>query len=114
MESPFTCGLDVALAILGGKWKPLILFHLANGTRRYGDLKRAVNGVSAKMLIQQLKELQADGVIQRVDYQTIPPKVEYSLTKFGLSLANSLAPLCAWGTAHVNQVEKIVLSRRGR
>jgi DNA-binding HxlR family transcriptional regulator len=111
MTSSFTCGLDAALAVIGGKWKPLILFHLAHDTRRYGDLKRAVNGVSDKMLIQHLKELQADGVIQRVDYQTIPPKVEYSLTKFGVSLANSLAPLCAWGTAHMGQVEKIMLGR---
>lgn len=111
MASSFTCGLDATLAILGGKWKPLILFHLAHDTRRYGDLKRAVNGVSDKMLIQHLKELQADGVIQRVDYQTIPPKVEYSLTEFGVSLATSLAPLCAWGTAHRTQVEKIMLER---
>lgn len=111
MTSSFTCGLDAALAVIGGKWKPLILFHLAHDTRRYGDLKRAVNGVSDKMLIQHLKELQADGVIQRVDYQTIPPKVEYSLTKFGVSLANSLAPLCAWGTAHMSQVEKIMRGR---
>jgi DNA-binding HxlR family transcriptional regulator len=109
MTSSFTCGLDAALAVIGGKWKPLILFHLAHDTRRYGDLKRAVHGVSDKMLIQHLKELQADGVIQRVDYQTIPPKVEYSLTKFGMSLANSLAPLCEWGTAHMSQVEKIML-----
>ncbi len=113
MTSPFTCGLDAALAVVGGKWKPLILYHLAHNTRRYGDLKRAVNGVSDKMLIQHLKELQADGVIQRVDYQTIPPKVEYSLTKFGVSLANSLAPLCEWGTAHLSQVEKILLGRQG-
>jgi DNA-binding HxlR family transcriptional regulator len=112
MKSSFTCGLDAALAVIGGKWKPLILFHLAHDTRRYGDLKRAVNGVSDKMLIQHLKELQADGVIQRVDYQTIPPKVEYSLTKFGVGLANSLAPLCAWGTAHVRQVEKIMRGRQ--
>ena len=112
MTSSFTCGLDAALAVIGGKWKPLILFHLAQGTRRYGDLKRAVGGVSDKMLIQHLKELQADGVIQRVDFQTIPPKVEYSLTEFGVSLAKSLAALCDWGTAHMNQVEKIMLQRQ--
>jgi DNA-binding HxlR family transcriptional regulator len=112
MTSSFTCGLDAALAVVGGKWKPLILFHLAHDTRRYGDLKRAVNGVSDKVLIQHLKELQADGVIQRVDYQTIPPKVEYSLTKLGVSLANSLGPLCAWGAAHMSHVEKIMLGRQ--
>jgi DNA-binding HxlR family transcriptional regulator len=63
-----TCGLDAALFVLGGKWKPLILFHLAHGTRRYGELRRAVGNVSDKVLIQQLKELHADGIIDRVDF----------------------------------------------
>ncbi|MDB5553543.1 MAG: transcriptional regulator, HxlR family [Rhizobium sp.] len=107
----FTCGLDAALAVIGGKWKPLILFHLAHDTRRYGELKRAVGGVSHKMLIQQLKELQADGVIDRLDFKEIPPKVEYSLTAFGRTLAKALAPLCVWGTEHMNDVETL-MSRR--
>jgi DNA-binding HxlR family transcriptional regulator len=107
----FTCGLDAALAVIGGKWKPLILFHLAHDTRRYGALRRAVGGVSDKMLTQQLKELQADGIIVRFDYKEIPPKVEYSLTPFGTTLAQALAPLCVWGTAHMNEVEKL-MSRR--
>ena len=64
-----TCGLDAALFVLGGKWKPLILFHLADGTRRYGELRRAVGNVSDKVLIQQLKELRADGIIDRVDLE---------------------------------------------
>ena len=70
-KSAFTCGLDAALFVLGGKWKPLILFHLAHGTRRYGELRRAVDNVSDKVLIQQLKELQADGIIDRVDFREI-------------------------------------------
>jgi DNA-binding HxlR family transcriptional regulator len=109
--STFTCGLDAALAVIGGKWKPLILFHLAHGTRRYGDLKRAVGGVSDKMLIQQLKELQADGITDRLDYKEIPPKVEYSLTTFGRTLAKALAPLCVWGTEHMREVEKLMSHR---
>jgi DNA-binding HxlR family transcriptional regulator len=107
----FTCGLDAALAVIGGKWKPLILFHLAHGTRRYGELRRAVGGVSDKMLIQQLKELHTDGVIDRLDYNEIPPKVEYSLTTFGRTLAIALGPLCVWGTEHMSEVEKL-MSRR--
>ena len=107
---PFTCGLDAALAILGGKWKPLVLFHLAHGVHRYGELRRAVGSVSDKVLIQQLKELQMDEVIERIDYKQIPPKVEYALTPFGRSLAKALAPLCAWGTEHMRDVERI--SRR--
>ena len=112
MESMvFSCGLDVALSVIGGKWKPLILYHLAHGTRRYGELKRAVGGVSDKMLIQQLKELHADSVIDRRDHQQVPPKVEYSLTPFGETLADALVPLCAWGRKHLPQVEQLVANR---
>jgi DNA-binding HxlR family transcriptional regulator len=107
----FTCGLDVALAVIGGKWKPLVLYHLSHGTRRYGELRRTVGGVSDKMLIQQLKELHADGIIDRLDYNEIPPKVEYSLTTFGRTLAKALAPLCVWGTEHIAEVEKLMSHR---
>ncbi len=108
----FTCGLDAALAVIGGKWKPLILFHLAHGARRYGALRRAIGGVSDKVLIQQLKELQADGIIARLDHREIPPKVEYSLTSFGSTLAAALAPLCVWGTAHMREVEALMAHRQ--
>jgi DNA-binding HxlR family transcriptional regulator len=113
-QSAFTCGLDAALFVLGGKWKPLILFHLAHGTRRYGELRRAVGSVSDKVLIQQLKELQADGIINRLDYGEIPPKVEYSLTAFGKTLGKALAPLCQWGTRHSSDVEAIMALRKVR
>jgi DNA-binding HxlR family transcriptional regulator len=111
-KDTFACGLDAALFVLGGKWKPLILFHLAHGTRRYGELRRAVGKVSDKVLIQQLKELQADGIIHRVDFGEIPPKVEYSLTAFGRTLGKSLAPLCEWGTKHSSKVEAIMARRK--
>jgi DNA-binding HxlR family transcriptional regulator len=110
----FTCGLDAALVVLGGKWKPLILYHLAHGTRRYGELRRAIGGVSDKVLIQQLKELRADGIIARVDYGEIPPKVEYSLTAFGKTLSKALAPLCVWGTKYSRDVETIMARRKAR
>ena len=108
----FTCGLDAALFVLGGKWKPLILFHLAHGTQRYGELRRAVGGVSDKVLIQQLKELQSDGIIDRRDFGEIPPKVEYSLTDFGRTLGKALVPLCEWGTQYSEDVEAIRASRK--
>jgi DNA-binding HxlR family transcriptional regulator len=114
MKATFTCGLDAALFVLGGKWKPLILFHLAHGTRRYGELRRAIGSVSDKVLIQQLKELQADGIIDRVDFGEIPPKVEYSLTTFGKTLGKALAPLCEWGTRHSSNVEAIMARRKAR
>ena len=112
--STFNCGLDAALAVVGGKWKPLILYHLAHGARRYGELRRAIGSVTDKMLVQQLKDLQADGIIDRLDHQEIPPKVEYSLTRFGKTLARALAPLCAWGVEHESHVAKVMSRRGGR
>jgi DNA-binding HxlR family transcriptional regulator len=111
-KGAFTCGLDAALFVLGGKWKPLILFHLAHGTRRYGELRRAIGRVSDKVLIQQLKELQADGIVDRADFGEIPPKVEYSLTAFGRTLGKALAPLCEWGTRNSSGVEAIMARRK--
>jgi DNA-binding HxlR family transcriptional regulator len=108
----FTCGLDAALFVIGGKWKPLILFHLAHETRRYGELRRAVGNVSDKVLIQQLKELEADGMIHRVDFGEIPPKVEYSLTAFGRTLGKALLPLCKWGTKYSTKVDAIMARRK--
>ena len=113
-KDAFTCGLDAALFVLGRKWKPLILFHLAHGTRRYGALRRAIGSVGDKVLIQQLKELQADGIIDRVDFGEIPPKVEYSLTTFGRTLGKALAPLCEWGTKNSRDVEAIMARRKVR
>jgi DNA-binding HxlR family transcriptional regulator len=113
-KAPFTCGLDAALFVLGGKWKPLILYHLAHGARRYGELRRAVGRVSDKVLIQQLKELQADGIITRVDYGEIPPRVEYSRTDFGNTLGKALRPLCEWGTEYSSDVEALMARRKAR
>ncbi|MAW99722.1 MAG: transcriptional regulator [Sphingomonas sp.] len=107
----FRCGLEAVLAILGGKWKPLIIYHLASGPKRTGQLRRLVTNVSEKMLIQHLKELTDDGVIRRIDFQKIPPHVEYELTDFGRSLALTLAPMCDWGTHHDGQIAAIVRNR---
>src|SRR5260370_31971318 len=111
-KAAFSCGLDGALFVLGGKWKPLILYHVAHGTRRYGELRRAIGRVSDKVLIQQLKELQADGIVDRADFGEIPPKVEYSLTAFGRTLGKTLAPLCEWGTKYSETVEAIMERRK--
>ena len=105
------CGLDVALAVMGGKWKPLILYHLSSGPKRFGDLKRLVAGVSEKVLIQQLRELAAAGVLTRHDYQRVPPMVDYTMTAFGMTLSRALVPLCVWGTEHRDKITEIMLSR---
>ncbi|WMJ68392.1 helix-turn-helix domain-containing protein [Stenotrophomonas sp. 24(2023)] len=108
----FVCGLDVVLAVLGGKWKLLALYHLAHGTHRYAQLRRAIGGVSDKVLIQQLKEMQADGLVDRTDHHEVPPRVDYALTPFGRSLAESFGPLCEWGTRHEAEVERVVARRQ--
>ncbi|MET0551294.1 MAG: helix-turn-helix domain-containing protein [Xanthomonas sp.] len=106
-NATFSCGLEAALSVLGGKWKPLILYNLAKHVHRYGELRRAIGGVTDKVLIQQLKELERDQVVARIDFQEIPPRVEYALTPFGQSLAAALAGLCEWGTQHMQTVERI-------
>ncbi len=99
------CGLDVSLAVMGGKWKPLILYNLRPGPRRFGELKRLVDGISEKVLIQQLRDLVAADILIRRDYQQVPPKVDYALTPFGMSLVVALLPLCDWGTLNRERVE---------
>ncbi|MFO0892769.1 MAG: helix-turn-helix domain-containing protein [Isosphaeraceae bacterium] len=103
----YNCGLEAALDVLGGKWKPLILWNLQSGRRRFGELKRLVAGISEKVLIQQLRELEADGIVHRKAYPEIPPRVEYSLTPFGVSLKEAMTPLCQWGTRHMERIGAI-------
>ena len=108
----FTCGLDATLRVVAGKWKPLILYFLAqDGPTRYGELRRAIRDVSDKMLIQQLKELEADGLVKRTDYREIPPRVDYGLTPLGVSLAQALVPLCTWGTENMEEVTRVFARR---
>ncbi len=107
----FSCGLDATLKVIAGKWKPLIIYFLIQGPNRYGELKRAVRGVSDKMLIQQLKELEADGIVTRKDYQEVPPRVDYTLTPLGHSLAKALEPLCNWGSDNMESVAQIFAER---
>jgi DNA-binding HxlR family transcriptional regulator len=107
----FTCGLDATLKIISGKWKPLILYFLLRGPTRYGELKRAVRDVSDKVLIQHLKELEADGVLRRNDYKEVPPRVDYTLTQLGQSLAQALEPLCVWGTQNMAEMQAIFAER---
>ena len=101
----YFCGLDAAFDVMGGKWKGLILWALRPEARRFGELRRVVQGISEKMLIQHLKEMEADGIVSRLDFMEIPPRVEYALTPFGHTLWNALTPLCDWGTLHMKRIE---------
>src|SRR5262249_14442057 len=97
----YHCGIEAALEVLGGKWKAAIVWHLDPSPLRFAQLRRAITGITEKMLIQQLRELVADGLVHREDYREVPPKVEYSLTDFGRSLRTVLVPLCDWGAQHM-------------
>jgi DNA-binding HxlR family transcriptional regulator len=107
MGKRYTCGLDAAIAVMGGKWKGLILFSLGERPLRFGELRRAVPGISERMLILQLREMAASGLVHREVHQQVPPKVEYSLTEFGHSLNAALAPLGAWGERHMERIEAL-------
>ncbi len=98
------CGLDISLSVIGGKWKPLILYHLQDGPTRFSEIKRRVGGISEKVLIQQLRELIAMNVLVRHDHQQVPPVVDYALTPFGETLVQALVPLCVWGNQNREQV----------
>ncbi len=100
----YSCGLEAALAVVGGKWKVLILWTLRNGPRRFGEIRREVPGISEKMLIHSLKEMERDGIVTRRDFQEVPPRVEYGRTELGDSLCAALAPLCAWGQQHMTRI----------
>lgn len=104
--SPY-CGLDAAIGVVGGKWKTLILWELRDGPRRFGALRRGVIGISEKMLIQQVRELEADALVHREAFHEIPPRVEYSLTELGTSLNEALLPLCEWGERHLKDLEAV-------
>lgn len=107
-KKTYQYGLEAALAVIGGKWKFLILWVLAmHGAKRFGELRRAIPGISEKMLIQELKELELDGIVTRKDFREVPPRVEYSLSAFGTELTEALRPLCAWGTRHMTRIGRL-------
>lgn len=101
----FNCEKELTLSIIGGKWKMLILWHLGKeGTKRFGELKALIPGITQRMLVNQLRELENDYIIKRVVYPVVPPKVEYSLTKEGESLMPILDAMYSWGRNYMDTV----------
>ena len=101
METTGQCPIETTLGLIAGKWKALILCFLSMGTARYNAIKRAFPRATQKMLTQQLRELEADGLINRTVYAQVPPKVEYRLTPFGESLLPVIKAIGAWGKNHL-------------
>lgn len=103
-ENQELCPVDCTIGLIGGKWKVLLLWHLQEaGVLRFAELRRAVQGITEKMLTQQLRELEADGLITRTVYPQVPPKVEYRLTPLGRTLEPVLDTLCAWGEGYLKR-----------
>ena len=94
----YSCSMELSLAVIGGKWKPLILWHLHGGdTLRFSALRRAMPSITQKMLTQQLRELESDGLVTRTVYAEVPPRVEYGLTELGQDIIPILESLCRFG-----------------
>lgn len=96
------CAVEAALSLIDGKWKGVVLYHLLEGTHRFNEIRRRIPNVTQRMLTNQLRELEADGLILRTVYAEVPPKVEYSLTARGRSLEPVIAALKAWADGHID------------
>lgn len=100
----YYCPVEVTLDMIGGRWKPLILWHLKEeGVLRHGQLRRLIPSITQKMLTQQLRQLEGDGLVERTQYPEVPPRVEYALTVHGRELHDMLNHFCWWGEAHAHR-----------
>ncbi len=101
MKKTYTdCPVEYTASLLGNRWKPLILRELLQGTRRYSELQKAIPGVSAKVLTENLRELEEDGIVLRKVYPVVPPKVEYSLSEKGEDLKGIIEAMKAFGNKY--------------
>jgi DNA-binding HxlR family transcriptional regulator len=98
VKSP--CPVTTTLSVIGGKWKPIILWIIRDEKKRFGEIKRLIPSITQKMLTQQLRELERDDIIHRKVYPVVPPKVEYSITDYGHSLTPILNAMAKWGEMH--------------
>jgi len=100
----YRCPVEVTIEIAGGKWKPLIIHYLLSGTKRFGELKRLIGGVTQRSLTLQLRELETNGIINRTVFDEMPPKVEYNLTEKGKSLSPLLIAMKMWGEEYLTGI----------
>lgn len=94
------CPIETVIQVLGGKWKPLILWHLLDSAKRFNELEKLIPEVTQKMLAQHLRELENDRLVTRTIYPSVPPKVEYTLSEYGQTMVPVLEVMCAWGETH--------------
>ncbi|SMF84903.1 transcriptional regulator, HxlR family [Paenibacillus uliginis N3/975] len=105
-EKIYNTAVEATLEVIGGKWKPVILFHLTFGKKRNNEFMNLIPAITQKMLTQHLRELEEEGVILRISYNQVPPRVEYELTDYGWSLKELLHLMCRWGDSHIERKYK--------
>jgi DNA-binding HxlR family transcriptional regulator len=102
MQERADCPVEATLAVIGGKWKAILIFHLMNGDQqRFAELRRKTTGISDRILSRQLRELEADGIVARQVFAEVPARVEYSLTDYGRTLRPVTEAMCQWGKKHM-------------
>jgi len=101
----YGCPVEATVDVLGGKWKAVILYYLFRGPRRFNELRRLLPNVTQRMLTLQLRELELDGIVHREIFKQVPPRVEYSLTEFGVSLGPIIMQMRDWGEMYMEQVQ---------
>ena len=99
----YYCPVEATIDLIGGKYKAVILWHLTDGTKRFSEFKRLMPEITEKMLAQQLRDLENDGLITRTVYPVVPPKVEYDLSEFGLTIVPVLQAMCDWGSGYIDK-----------
>ncbi len=105
-DKAYRCPVELTISLIGGKWKALLLWELSNKTLRFNELIRLFPDTTRKMLTQQLKEMERDGLILRQEYNQVPPKVEYSLTTFGKSFMPVLFSMNQWGMDYMAEIQE--------
>lgn len=100
------CPVETTLAVIGGRWKPLLLYHLREGPRRFNALRRLIPDATQRMLTQHLRDLERDGVVVRTVYAQVPPRVDYALTTLGESLVPLMDQMAAWGAAYQRPTDR--------
>jgi len=102
-DRPYGCSVEATLSVIGGRWKPVIIFNLLqNDVLRFGELKKKIEGITQRMLTNQLRELEKDKIIARKVYAEVPPRVEYSLTDYGRTLEPIMISMRDWGAEHMH------------
>jgi DNA-binding HxlR family transcriptional regulator len=103
--SKYRCAVEATVDVAGGKWKPLVIYYLTDGTRRFGELRKLIGGITQRSLTLQLRELEANGILTRTVFAEVPPRVEYTLTDFGKTLGPVLRAMKDWGDAYIEHTD---------